>query len=54
MRFSKKYAEKFAHTDRLRFSAIPALQRMLNEEGKSKQKKTSTDSENTFSIMICK
>ena len=50
LRVSKKYAEKFARTDRLRFSAIPALQRMLNEEEKSKKKKTSTDLAETYLV----
>ena len=35
LRNSEKYQVKFAHNNRLRDSAIPALQRMLNEDAKS-------------------
>ena len=31
-RNSEKYKVNFAHTDRLKYSAIPALQRLLNEQ----------------------
>ena len=32
VRDSEKYAVKFAHTDRLKDSAIPAMQRILNRK----------------------
>ena len=34
LRNPEKYHVKFAHSDRLKFSAIPALQRLLNEDAK--------------------
>ena len=33
-RNSEKYQVNFAHTNRLKYSAIPALQRLLNEDCK--------------------
>ena len=35
---SEKYQVKFAHNNMLMFSSIPALQRMLNEDYKIKQR----------------
>ena len=35
LRKSEKYQVKFAHHNRLRDSAIPALQRLLNEDSQS-------------------
>ena len=34
LRYSEKFQVKFAHSDRLKYSAIPALQRLLNEDSK--------------------
>ena len=42
LRHSEKYQVKFAHNDRLKFSAVPSLQRMLNEEHKLKQRASRT------------
>jgi len=42
LRYSEKYQVKFANNDRLKFSAIPSLQRMLNEEHKLKQRASRT------------
>ena len=41
LRHSEKYQVKFAHNNRLMFSSIPALQRMLNEDHKLKQRASS-------------
>ena len=38
LRITEKYEVKFAHTARLQNSAIPALQRMLNEDDKINHK----------------
>ena len=37
LRYSEKYHVKFARSDRLKFSAIPALQRILNLDAKQKK-----------------
>ena len=34
VRHSEKYAVKFAHTDRLKDSSIPAMQRLLNRKNR--------------------
>ena len=38
IRKSEKYKVKFANTSRLQYSAIPALQRLLNEDSEHQEK----------------